>query len=301
MTADHAQQLRALDVNPDVAAAKRGSRASAAASSSQFQQQKQAARPSSSSQQQQQEPSARRMSVKDAEAAERAAEDEDVAMEDAGQARLSDEAITVQQEMAAIAEGNVRLQHMNLALESFLGLVDVATEPDKLAAAIPNVPLPDLQRLSRDLVGKLKSFIIIQNAKLVQGFEIDVRLAELIDLLAEANQRIAKGLQPESDELKDAWRPHITDEHVVLARQIPEQEAEVQRLEAELQELEEDNARQEALLRDLKAQEEARVGKMFATLEVLGKTEQAIAPDEALKKRIHETTDSLLTEIGPRG
>ncbi|KAE8270421.1 hypothetical protein A4X09_0g1912 [Tilletia walkeri] len=214
---------------------------------------------------------------------------------------LSEEAIAAQEEMAELAKDNPRLQQMNIALEKFLGLVDVATEQDKFLAAIPHVPSNDLQRLSRTLVGQLKSFVLTQHVQLVQGFEIDARLAELSEMVEEANARIAKGLQPDSEELKDAWRPHLTAAQVVLARQIPEQRDEIERLEAQLRELEEDNIQQEIQLKAVKADREAQVSKTRSALSNLDKTVKAMDFDEAMEKRIRETMDALLIEVGPRG
>ncbi|KAK0537567.1 hypothetical protein OC834_000330 [Tilletia horrida] len=225
----------------------------------------------------------------------------DAEEEELGEVELSDDALAAKQLIAELAEGNSRLQRMNIALEKFLCLVDVATEKEKVVAAIPHVPPTDLQRLSRELVGHLKSFIITQHVQLVQGFEIDARLAELSDMVEEANDRIAKGLRPESDELKDAWRPYITDEHVTLACQIPEQEDDIKRLEAELQELEDDNELQEALLKEAQEDRKAQVLKMRAALQTLNQTTKAMEIDPAMEKRIHETVDTLLTEVGPRG
>ncbi|CAD6892012.1 unnamed protein product [Tilletia controversa] len=216
-------------------------------------------------------------------------------------ASLSEEAVAAQEVMAELAEDNLRLQHMNIALEKFLGLVDAATEPDKLLAAIPHVPPKDLERLSQTLVSKLKSFILTKHVELVQGFEIDARLAELSEMVEEADARIAKGLKPESEELKDAWRPHITAEQVVLARQIPGQRDEIERLEAQLRELQEDNTKQMEILKATEAERKAQLSHTRLALRNLDQTVRAMNIDAETEKRIRETTDALLAEIGPRG
>ncbi|KAK0545848.1 hypothetical protein OC845_004903 [Tilletia horrida] len=215
---------------------------------------------------------------------------------------LDEEAMAAQKEMAAMAENNPRLKQMNVALEKFLGLVDVATEEEKLSAAIPQLASSeDLQRYSRKLVRQLKGFVMTQNVKLVQGFEIDVRMAELNDMIAEANDRIAQKLAPESEEMKDAWRPHITAAQMTLARQIPEQQEELKSLEAELKALEEENAREEESLRSEVAKYESQLSSMRNGLVTLDKTVEAISINADAEKNMHETMDILLTEVVPRG
>lgn len=74
------------------------------------------------------------------------------------------------------------------------------------SAALPQLDAATLEPARQALVSSLKDTIKREQASLVGEYELEDRLRELQRLAVEADQRAERGLELDSEEMKDVWR-----------------------------------------------------------------------------------------------
>lgn len=132
-------------------------------------------------------------------------------------------------------------------------------------------------------------------------------MAELQELVSEADEREKHAYTPQSVELKDVWRPDLDISTAIRARVAADQQTRVPALERELEELRASNA--ESYDRIL-ASEQAADAASADVATSLAMVDEVRAPSNQLLsavtlaspeegKALRAMVDALLTELGP--
>ncbi|PWN29808.1 hypothetical protein BDZ90DRAFT_269723 [Jaminaea rosea] len=195
---------------------------------------------------------------------------------------------------------DVRLRKLDEALDRFLGLVDVRATQANFSAALPQLDAATLEPARQALVSSLKDTIKREQASLVGEYELEDRLRELQRLAVEADQRAERGLELESEEMKDVWRADLDISTALHARAIPAQRERVAKLEAELAEIEESNTLLHSQLTANINEADEKQADVRGFLDMLERAVSELKPPVGLEKELRGNLEALAAELGPR-
>ncbi|KAN0063070.1 hypothetical protein ACQY0O_004233 [Thecaphora frezii] len=195
---------------------------------------------------------------------------------------------------------NVRLERLRLALARFLELIEYRVTTDKISKSLPRLDREVVEAIRHQFLGQLKDVIKEENENLIIENDLEHKLAELHEMVREADERFQKGVKVGDEEVRDVWRPDLDIETAISARAIPDQEQRVAALREELEQILDTNATIHADLKSLSSRTEEKRVQAREALDALDASIQALEADPAMEKRLRETMDGLLADLGAR-
>ncbi|CEH18196.1 POLYAMINE-MODULATED FACTOR 1 [Ceraceosorus bombacis] len=214
-------------------------------------------------------------------------------------------------ESAAPATGpeeplNVRFEKFERALEKFLGLIDHRASESAMKSVLPYLDAEEVVDTRKRFIEELKSRILASTAEIGNTFELPQRLAELQELVEEADERIRKGAVPGEEDVKDVWRADLDIETAISARSVAAQRANLLALEQELAELQDGNRKAHIEMKRVAGRAN---GRQALAKEALDALDQSVAlleqesPESAGKRdgietRVHAIVTQLMADLG---